>query len=78
MPIKKEQDLIRGGTVGYVTPEYYLGNKLDKSILNKQDYFAIGTVLYYLKYGEKMLNYEEERSENLINRGYINSAKVVN
>lgn len=78
MPIKKEQDLIRGGTVGYVTPEYYLGNKLDKSILNKQDYFAIGAVLYYLKYGEKMLNYEEERSENLINRGYINSAKVVN
>ena len=77
MPIKKDQDLIRGGTPGYVTPEYYLGNKLEKSILNKQDYFAIGVVLYYLKYGEKMLNYVEEKSEKLINKGYINSTMVV-
>ena len=47
------------GTKGYVTPEYYQHKKLSEDNLKKQDYFALGAVLYYLKYGEHMLDYEE-------------------
>ena len=77
--ITKEEDAIQGGTPGYITPEYYSGYMLfSKDILQKQDYFAIGAVLYYLKYGQKMLEYNEEKDENNLHNGYINSVTVTN
>jgi serine/threonine protein kinase len=53
------------GTKGYVTPEYYQHTNLSKDNLKKQDYFALGAVLYYLKYGEQMLDYEEFEDDTL-------------
>ena len=43
---------IKGGTLGYHTPEFfsYSEEEFDNDILKKQDYFAIGLVLYILKY----------------------------
>ena len=40
------------GTPGYSTPEFFMHfqEKLEYDILKKQDYFAIGLVLYMLKY----------------------------
>ena len=70
------KDLIPGGTEGYLTPEYYLGDIFPKEVLQKQDYFAIGAVLYYLKYGEKMLKYKQEIDQSVTNKGYINSVTV--
>jgi serine/threonine protein kinase len=53
------------GSKGYVTPEYYQHKNLSKDNLKKQDYFALGAVLYYLKYGEQMLDYEEFEDDTL-------------
>ena len=53
---------IPGGTPGYVSPEYYynykLKGELDDETLRKQDYFAIGATIYFLKYGKEMLDYK--------------------
>jgi len=54
------------GTRGYVTPEYYQDHsKLSIDDKKKQDYFALGAVLYYLKYKKKLLDYEEIKDETL-------------
>ena len=60
------------GTQGYVTPEYYQDHsKLSYDDKKKQDYFALGAVLYYLKYKEKLLDYEE------INDKALNSELII-
>jgi serine/threonine protein kinase len=44
---------VPGGTLGYFTPEYLKREgKMNDEIYKKQDYFAIGLTLFYLKYGE--------------------------
>ena len=54
------------GTWDYVTPEYYQPHsKLSNDDKKKQDYFALGAVLYYLKYKEKLLDYEKIKDEAL-------------
>jgi len=54
------------GTLDYVTPEYYQPHsKLSNDDKKKQDYFALGAVLYYLKYKEKLLDYEKIKDEAL-------------
>ena len=54
------------GTRDYVTPEYYQDHsKLSIDDKKKQDYFALGAVLYYLKYKKKLLDYEEIKDETL-------------
>ena len=50
---------IPGGTLGYLSREYYDKNFMTKKDLEKQDYFSLGATLYFLKFGEKMLNYEK-------------------
>lgn len=75
--LKGKEGEIKGGTKGYLTPEYYLGNKISNESLRKQDYFALGAVIYFLKYGENMLNYEEEKNVNE-RRFFINSYKIIN
>ena len=52
---KQEKGKIVGGTPGYYTPEYFASfeERFDNDILKKQDYFAIGLVLYMLKYRYK-------------------------
>jgi len=50
---------IPGGTNGYLTLEFYKRNKLSGEDIRKQDYFALGTTLYYLKYGKQMIKYKK-------------------
>ena len=51
---------IPGGTIGYITPEFYSNNAdVSVDVAIKQDYFALGSTLYFLKYGENMLDYSE-------------------
>ena len=57
---------IPGGTVGYLTPEYYKKEELSADDAKKQDYFALGCTLFYLKYGMKFLNYKKDDSHDII------------
>jgi len=64
--IKDDETLkIPGGTTGYLTMEYY---KKDEKVLGtdarKQDYFALGSTLFYLKYGTPMLKYKRLDNTN--------------
>mgnify|MGYP002626305901 CR=1 FL=1 len=66
--IKRYDDRVEipGGTAGYLSPEYYLHSKVSIDVAKKQDYFALGSTLYYLKYKKNMLPYKEYK-ENLMN-----------
>ena len=56
---------IPGGTRGYLTPEYYSNNeRVSVEDALKQDYFALGSTLYSLKYGEDMLDYSKYLDPN--------------
>ena len=50
---------IPGGTRGYFSPEYYKNISVPIDIAKKQDFFALGSTIYYLKYGKPMLEYIE-------------------
>ena len=60
---------IPGGTPGYMTKEYYClkekeKEKVSSDVARKQDYFALGSTLFYLKYGKHLLKYQKfEESE---------------
>ena len=62
---------IPGGTKGYKTPEYYEKAKITKDIVKKQDYFALGATIFYLKYGYRMLNYKEHLDDTIITANNI-------
>ena len=55
----KEKFKIPGGTDGYVTPEYFKNEPIDKTTAKKQDYFALGATIFLLKIGEQMLSYKK-------------------
>ena len=57
----KDGDKIKipGGTQGYLTEEYFNKEKVTADVARKQDYFALGSTLYYLKYGEHLLKYQK-------------------
>ena len=63
---------IPGGTPGYLSPEYFENSDVSYDVAKKQDYFALGSTIYYLKYGEPMLKspiYEndgEKTSDSII------------
>jgi len=59
---------IPGGTHGFVSPEYYSKEKINKEIAKKQDYFALGCTIYFLKFGHRLLKYKkyEEKIKNEI------------
>jgi len=63
---------IPGGTHGYFPPEYFSneGHKITLEEVFKLDYFALGATIFYLKYGEKMLKYQNYE-DNLITGNYI-------
>ena len=50
---------IPGGTQGYLTEEYFNKEKVSVDVARKQDYFALGSTLYYLKFGEHLLKYQK-------------------
>ena len=50
---------IPGGTHGYVSPEYYKREKIDGNEAKKQDYFALGATLYFIKFYHRLLKYKK-------------------
>ena len=66
--VKDQETEIPGGTPGYLSPEYYINkyNDVDSEITRKQDYFALGSTLYFLKYGKSMLIYNNKNENNII------------
>jgi serine/threonine protein kinase len=61
---------IPGGTPGYITPEYYIYKKINPKTACKQDYFALGSTLFLLKYGIPFLKYKQD-FDNMINTDTI-------
>ena len=57
---------VPGGTPGYLSPEYYINREMLTEDARKQDYFALGSTLFFLKYGQQMLKYKKSES-NVIN-----------
>ena len=57
--VKDEGTNIPGGTPGYITPEYYIERNVTSEEARKQDYFALGSTLFFLKFGKQMLNYKK-------------------
>ena len=57
---------IPGGTPGYLTPEYYIEREVTSENARKQDYFALGSCIFQLKYGESFLKYKKN-DDNKIN-----------
>ena len=56
---------IPGGTSGYVTLEYYKrGEKVSGEVARKQDYFALGATIFYLKYGRQMIKYKKSDNDD--------------
>ena len=79
----KERQLIPGGTLGYLSPEYFnfLGEKLDYEILQKQDYFSLGIVVYMLKYlceYSPIPNIKNESKENNLNITIDSIQRIIN
>ena len=62
---------IPGGTSGYVSPEYYHKKEIDSDVAKKQDYFALGATIYYLKFGKRLLNYKRDLNNNAINESNV-------
>lgn len=67
--LKKVEDndslKIPGGTSGYVTLEYYKrGEKVSGEVARKQDYFALGATIFYLKYGRQMIKYKKNDNDD--------------
>ena len=57
---------IPGGTTGYISPECYHNNYvLDIKDVKKQDFFALGATIFYLKYGEEMLEYNNYKDNSM-------------
>ena len=57
-----------GGTPGYISPEYYYGDKtVSGEVAKKQDYFAFGSTLFFLKYGKLLLKYKKYEDERIMN-----------
>lgn len=57
---------IPGGTSGYLTPEYYQNQKVTSETARNQDFFALGSTLFLLKYGFSFLKYKKYDDKKLI------------
>ena len=64
--VKDKQTRIPGGTPGYLSPEFYINKEVDSEVARKQDYFALGSTLYFLKYGEQLLKYNDNNDRIMI------------
>ena len=84
--VKDKESIIPGGTPGYLSPEYYINQEVDSEVARRQDYFALGSTLYFLKYGKAMLKYNYKNEKIMIadeiikllekNRDNIKSGKL--
>ena len=61
---------IPGGTFGYQAPECFYNHEYNYDILQKQDYFALGMTIFYLKYGNlpiRGFNTENKSPQPILN-----------
>lgn len=56
---------IPGGTHGYTSPEYYYNKSIPAEHGKKQDFFAIGSTIFKLKYGEDMIPHQRYESNEI-------------
>ena len=56
---------IPGGTHGYASPEYYKKQKINAEVAKKQDYFALGATIYFLKFAHRLLTCKKYDQEPL-------------
>ena len=56
--INNNEIQIPGGTPGYLSLDYYKNKNhiIPEKHANKQDFFALGVTLFFMKYGKKMIN----------------------
>ena len=64
--IQEHEIKIPEGTPGYLSPEYYINEEFNSEVARKQDYFALGSILYFIKYGEPLLKYNSNRDRSKI------------
>ena len=68
---------IPGGTNGYISPEYFNRDKISAIVGKKQDYFALGSTIYFLKYFKRMIRYKIKKAQekdtpiNLLNKTHV-------
>jgi serine/threonine protein kinase len=67
---------IPGGTRGYISPEYYSGHELNQEDIKKQDYFGLGAILFYLKFGVPLLEYKQHEKREWNENEIIEQLKV--
>ena len=66
--VKKIDELkIPGGTQGYLSPEYYDKELISTENAKKQDYFALGSTLFNIKYGKPMIIYKKSDNNDINN-----------
>jgi len=71
--LKNDKNIVKvpGGTQGYYPPEIYSNNgKIKFEEATTIDYFSLGATIFYLKYGDKMLKFEEFK-DNLETANYM-------
>ena len=61
----KDSFKIPGGTPGYMTPEYYLTQKVERKYIKTQDYFGLGSTIFLLKFGRTFLKYKKYEDKKL-------------
>ena len=64
--VLKDNMKLPGGTQGFMTPEYYLEKYFSIGNAKKQDYFALGSCLYILKYGTQMLKFKKYDDKKMV------------
>ena len=69
--IKDCEPRIPGGTPGYLTPEYYIEREVSSEHAMKQDYFAVGSTMFYLKTGDQLVRYKKYEDNNKMNADKI-------
>ena len=52
----------------YSSPEYYLNSKMSLENAKKQDLFALGVTLFFLKYGDDLINFKKDENDDEINK----------
>ena len=64
--VKDKQTRIPERSPGYSSPEYYINKEVNSETARKQDYFALGSTLYFFKYGKSLLKYKDNHDRIMI------------
>ena len=55
-----EKIKIPGGTPGFLSLEYYISqDEVTSEVARKQDYFALGATIFFIKYGENLFKFQK-------------------